>query len=82
MRGSGGKTVKLRKMLFARQHKLGRGECVGQLARLFSNLPSVDPDESNREQNAEPHAHHVDRGQLQRILGVPRQRVMHENKNG
>ena len=34
MRGGGGKPVELREMLLARQHQLGRGQRVGELARL------------------------------------------------
>ena len=82
MRGGGGEAVKLRKVLFARQHQFGRGKRVRKLARLFGDLPGIDADESDREQDAEPDTHHVDRRQLQRVVDVPRQRVVHENENG
>ena len=81
MRGGGGEAVKLRKVLLARQHQFGRGQCVRKLTRLFGDLPGIDADESDREQDAEPDAHHVDRRQLQWVIDVPRQRVVHENKN-
>src|SRR5215510_14572961 len=65
-------------MLLARQHEFGRGERIGKLPRLFGDLPRIDTDESDREQNAQPDAHHVNRRQLQRVFAVPRQWIVHE----
>ena len=70
VRGGRGKPVELRQMLLARQHQLGRGQRVGELARFLGDLPGVDADEADREQDREPHAHHVDRRQLQRIVAA------------
>ena len=41
VRGGGGEPVELREMLLAREHELGRGERVGELARLLGELPGM-----------------------------------------
>ena len=82
MRGGGGKAIELRQMLLMRQHQFGRGQGVAELARFLGDLPGVDADESDGEQDRKPDAHHVDRRQQQRIFRVPRQRVMHEDEHG
>ena len=53
VRCCGRKPVKLRKMLLARQHQFGRGKRVGELTRLLGDLPGIDADEADREQNAQ-----------------------------
>ncbi len=58
VRGGGGEPVELREMLLARQHQLGGGERVGELARLLADLPGIDADEAHAEQDRQPHAHH------------------------
>ena len=45
------KSVELRKMLLAREHQFGRGERIGQLPRLLGDLPGIDADEADREQD-------------------------------
>ena len=69
-------------MLLAREHQLGGGQRVGELAGFFGDLPSVDADEADSQQDRKPDANHVERWQLQRIVAVPRQRVMHEHQHG
>ena len=64
VRGRGRETVELGQMLLARQHQLGRRERVGELPRLLGDLPRIDADEADREQDREPDADHVERRQL------------------
>ena len=82
MGGRCGETVELGEMLLTCQHQLGGDQRVGELARLLGNLPRVDRDVTDREQDREPDAQHVDRRQLQRIVARPRQRVMPEHQQG
>ena len=82
VRGGGRQSVELREMLLARQHQFGGGQRVGELARFLGDLPSIDADEADGEQDREPDADHVDRRQLQRIVAVPRQRIMREHQHG
>ena len=82
MRRGGRKSVELRKMLFARQHQLGRRERVGELAGLLGDLPGVQADEGDGQQDRQPDPHHVDRRQFERGLGVPRQRIVDEHERG
>src|SRR6266516_6580945 len=42
----------------------------------------MQADERDCEQNGQPHPHHVDLGQFERGLGVPRQRIMDEHEHG
>src|SRR3954452_23151077 len=46
MRSSGGEAVELRKMLLARQHQLGGGEGIRQLACLLGQLPRMHANEA------------------------------------
>ena len=82
VRGGGGEPVELRERLLARQHQLGRGQRLGELPAFLGDLPGVDADEADREQDREPDAEQIDPRQLQRILGVPRQRIVHEHQHG
>ena len=61
VRGGGGEAVELRQVLLARQHEFGRRQRIGELARFFGDLPRIDADEADREQDREPDAEHVDR---------------------
>ena len=45
VRGGGGEAVELREMLLARQHQLGRGQRLGELARFLGDAPGVDAGE-------------------------------------
>ena len=56
VRGGGGQAVELREMLLARQHQFGGGQRVGELARFLGDLPGIDADESDGEQEREPDA--------------------------
>ena len=72
VRGGGGQAVELGQMLLARQHQFGRGERIGELARFLGDLPRVNADIADGEQDREPDADHVDFGELKRVLGIPR----------
>src|SRR5262245_2977067 len=74
--------VELREVLFARKHQFGCRERVRELARFLGDLPGMQADERDGEQDGEPHPHHVDLGQFERGLGVPRQRIMDEHEHG
>ena len=80
--GRGRKPVELRQMLLAREHELGRGQRLGDLPALFGDLPGIDADEADREQDRKPDAQQIDPGQFERIVGVPRQRIMREHQHG
>ena len=82
VRCGGRETVELRQMLLACQNQLGCRQRIGKLARLFRDLPRVDADIADREQDREPHPDHIDFRQLKRILGIPRQIVMQEHQYG
>ncbi len=82
MGGRGRQPVELREVLLARQHQLGRRQRVGELAGFLGDLPGMQADERDREQDGKPHAHDIDRRQLERRLGVPRQRIVHEHEHG
>ena len=73
-------SIELRQMLLARQHQFGRRQSLGDLPALFGDLPGIDPDEADREQDREPDSEQIDPRQFQRIVGVPRQRIMHEHQ--
>ena len=74
MRGGGRKPVELGQMLLARQHQLGGGERVGQLARFLGDLEGIEAGDADREHDREPDAEQIDRRQHQRLLGIPGQR--------
>ena len=82
VRGGGRKPVELRQMLLARQHQFGRGQRLGDLPAFLGDLPRIDADEADREQDREPDAEQIDPRQLERIVGVPRQRIMREHQHG
>src|SRR6516165_1589993 len=82
MRGGGRQSVDLREVLFACQHQFGRRQRVRELARFLGDLPGMQTDEGDREQNGEPHPHYVDLGQSERRLGIPGQRIVHEHQHG
>ena len=83
MRGRCREPVELGEVMFAREHELGCRQSLGELARLLGELPGVHADEAEREQHREPHAHDVDRRQLQRpLVGIPRQRIVVESEHG
>ena len=82
VRGRGCEPVQLGEVLLAREHQLGSGERVREPAGILGDLPRVQPDEGNREQNGEPDPRDIGRRQLQRGLAVPRQGVMHEHEEG
>ena len=48
VRGRGRQAVELGEMLLAREHQLGRGERLGELARLLGHPPGIDADEGER----------------------------------
>src|SRR4051794_33270383 len=72
--------VELREVLFARKHQFGRRQRIRELARFLRDLPRMQADECDREQDGKPHPHHVHGGQFEWRLGVPRQRIMHEDE--
>ncbi len=82
MRCRGGETVKLGQMLLAGQHQFGRRQRIGKLSGLFGDLPRIDPDIPDREQDREPDPHHVDFRKFELALLLPRQRVMQKDQNG
>ena len=55
MRRGGSEAVELRQMLLARQHQLGRRQRIGELAGFLGDLPRIDADIADREQDREPH---------------------------
>ncbi len=69
-------------MLLARQDQFGGRQRIGKLASLFRDLPRIDADIADREQDREPHADHIDFRKLQRVLRIPRQIVMQEHQHG
>jgi hypothetical protein len=76
----GGKAVELGQMLLARQHQLGRGQRVGELARFLGDLERVEAGDADREHDREPGAGEIDRRQHQRIIRVPWQRQVPEDQ--
>ena len=55
--------VELRQVLLAGQHQLGRGERLGELARLLGDPPGVDAGEGGAEQDRGPDPGDVEEGQ-------------------
>ena len=51
MGGRRRQAVELRQMLLAREHELGRGQGLGDLPALLGDLPGIDADEADREQD-------------------------------
>ena len=81
MSGGGRQPVELGKMLLARENEFGRRERVGQAARALGDLPRIDADIAERQHDAEPDAHHVERRQNERIVARPGQRLMDEQQH-
>src|SRR5262249_40600389 len=81
VRGGSSQPVELRQMLLAFQHQFGRCKGFGELAALFSDLPRIDADEDDREENREPNCERVDEWQFDRLFAFPRQRVVDEQKH-
>ena len=82
MRCCRGKAIELRKVLLAGQRQFGRRQRSRQLTRLFRDLPSVDANVANRQQDREPDADHISFRQLEWLFAFPRQLIMHENQDG
>src|SRR5262249_60106982 len=82
VRGGGREAVELREVLLAREHQLGGGERVGEQARFLGDLPSIDANEAEREQEREPYPEHVFRRQDQRVIALPRKRHVKEHERG
>ena len=61
--GRGREAVELGEVLLAGQHQLGRGERLGELARLLGDPPRVDARERRAEQDRGPDPGHVDERQ-------------------
>ena len=66
VRGGGGEPVELRQVLLAGEHQLGRGERLGELARLLGDAPGIDADEGDAEQDRDPDAGDVEERQRRR----------------
>jgi hypothetical protein len=82
VRGGGGQAVELRQMLLAGEHELGRRQRVGQLARLLDDLPRIDADIPDREQDREPDPERVDLRQIEGIVDVPGQVEVEKHQQG
>ena len=59
----GRQAVELGEVLLAGQHQLGRGERLGELARLLGHPPGIDAGEGGAEQDRGPDPGHVEEGQ-------------------
>ena len=80
MGGGGGKAVELGEVMLAGENELGGDEGVRELARLLDDLPRIDADVADRDQQREPHPDHVERRQLERLLLGPGQRIVLEHE--
>src|SRR5829696_8434155 len=80
VRGGGGEAVELRQVLLAGEHPLGRGERLGELARLLGDAPGIDADEGDAEQDRRPDSGDVEEGQ-RRCRPGPRQRPVDEDED-
>ena len=68
-------------MLLARQHQFGRRQRVGQLPRLLGHPRGVDRDEARPQHQRHPDARDIEKGQIQRLPGMPGQGKMLEGEN-
>ncbi len=82
VRRRGREPVELGEMLLAREHDLGRRQRLGELARFLDDLPRIDADIADAQQDGEPDPDHVGLRQLERIVARPRQRIVHEHQDG
>ena len=82
MGGGGGEAVELGQIVLAGQHQLGGDEGIGELPGYLDDLPRIDADIADRQQQREPHADHVERRQLQLLLLRPWQRIVDEHEDG
>src|SRR6195256_993642 len=81
VRGRGREPVELGEMLLAREHDLGRRQRLGELARFLDDLPRIDADIADAQQDGEPDPDNVGLRQVERIVARPRQRIRHENQD-
>ena len=77
----GGKSVELREVLLARQHKLRRRQRIRKLARLLGDLPRIDADITDRQQRREPHADNIGFRKLQRLFALPGELIVEEDQH-
>src|SRR6185312_3102017 len=75
-----GEPVELGQMLLARQYELGGGQRVRKLARFLCDLERIKAGDADREHDREPDTDQIDRRQDQRLVAVPRQRLVKKNQ--
>ena len=69
VRGRGGEPVERREVLLALQDQLGRGERIGELARLLRDAEGVERHERQRADERDPHAADIVQRHLELSFG-------------